>query len=115
MDLFFLKNKVLKSVIITGTNGKSTTCSLIHHILKNNKIQNQLAGNIGRPILDIRFTKRDTYIIEASSFQLEYSQFIKPNCAAILNISQDHLDWHGSKKNTLIQKLKFSKIKQKKM
>jgi UDP-N-acetylmuramoylalanine--D-glutamate ligase len=114
MDLFFLKNKVLKSVIITGTNGKSTTCSLINHILKNNKIQNQLAGNIGRPILDIRFTKRDTYIIEASSFQLEYSQFIKPNCAAILNISLDHLDWHGSKKKYINSKIKIFKNQTKK-
>ncbi len=43
LDLFFLKNNVKKSIVITGTNGKSTTCSLIHHILKKNKIKNQLA------------------------------------------------------------------------
>ena len=100
LDLFFLKYRVKKTVVITGTNGKSTTCSLIHHILTKNKIKNKIAGNIGRPILDLKFIKNEIYIIEASSFQLEYSKFIKPYCAAILNISQDHLEWHGSKKNT---------------
>ena len=46
-------------------------------------------------------------MIEASSFQLEYSKFVKPYCAAILNISQDHLDWHGTKKNYINSKLKI--------
>ena len=106
LDLFFLKNKVENSIVVTGTNGKSTTCSLIHHIFKKNKVKSKLAGNIGKPILDIKFAKREIYIIEASSFQLEYSKFIKPYCAAILNISKDHLDWHGS-----IKKYTHSKIK----
>ena len=99
LDLFFLQNKPKKSIVITGTNGKSTTCSLIHHVLKKNGIKNKLVGNIGKPILDVKYKKNEIYVIEASSFQLEYSKFIKPYCAAILNISQDHLDWHGSKKN----------------
>ena len=107
LDLFFLKNNVKKSIIITGTNGKSTTCSLIHHILKKNKIKNRLAGNIGKPILDLKFEKDCVYVIEASSFQLEYSNFIKPYCAAVLNISQDHLDWHGTKKNYIMSKIKI--------
>ena len=107
LDLFFLKNKVQKSIVITGTNGKSTTCSLIHHILKKNRIKNKLVGNIGKPVLDEKFKKKEIYIIEASSFQLEYSKFIKPYCAAILNISHDHLDWHGSKKQYLKSKFKI--------
>ena len=107
LDLFFLKNNVKKSVVITGTNGKSTTCALIHHILKKNKIKNELAGNIGKPILDLKFIKDQIYVIEASSFQLEYSKFIKPYCAAILNLSEDHLDWHGSKKKYMISKFKI--------
>ena len=105
--MFFLKNKVQKSIVITGTNGKSTTCSLIHHILKKNRIKNKLVGNIGKPVLDEKFKKKEIYIIEASSFQLEYSKFIKPYCAAILNLSQDHLDWHGSKKKYLKSKFKI--------
>ena len=107
LDLFFLKNKVQKSIVITGTNGKSTTCSLIHHILKKNRIKNKLVGNIGKPVLNEKFKKKEIYIIEASSFQLEYSKFIKPYCAAILNISQDHLDWHGSKKKYIKSKIKI--------
>ena len=107
LDIFFLKNKVKKSIIVTGTNGKSTTCSLIHHVLKKNKIKNKLVGNIGKPILDLNFNKNCIYVIEASSFQLEYSNFIKPYCAAVLNISQDHLDWHGTKKNYILSKIKI--------
>ncbi len=107
LDLFFLKNEVQKSIVITGTNGKSTTCSLIHHVLKKNRIKNKLVGNIGKPVLDEKFKKKEIYIIEASSFQLEYSKFIKPYCAAILNISQDHLDWHGTKKKYLKSKFKI--------
>ena len=107
LDLFFLKNNVKKSIMITGTNGKSTTCSLINHILKKNKIKNRLVGNIGKPILDLEFEKNCVYVIEASSFQLEYSNFIKPYCAAILNISKDHLDWHGTKKKYIMSKIKI--------
>ena len=107
LDLFFLKNKVKKSIVVTGTNGKSTTCSLIHHILKKNRIKNKLAGNIGRPILKLKFNKNFVYVIEASSYQLEYSKFVKPYCAAILNIAKDHLDWHGSKKNYIMSKIKI--------
>ena len=67
---------------------------------KKNKIKNKLAGNIGKPNFRYKIYKRSNlYVIEASSFQLEYSKFIKPYCAAILNLSEDHLDWHGSKKN----------------
>ena len=106
LDLFFLKNNVKKSIVITGTNGKSTTCSLIHHILKINKIKNKLAGNIGKPILKLKFNENFVYVIEASSFQLEYSKFVKPYCAVILNISQDHLDWHGTK-NYIMSKIKI--------
>ena len=109
LDLFFLKNNVKKSIVITGTNGKSTTCSLIHHILKKNKIKTKLAGNIGKPILDFKFTENEIYIIEASSFQLEYSKFIKPYCAAILNISKDHLEWHGSERQYIMSKIKIFK------
>ena len=107
LDLFFLKNNVKKSIVITGTNGKSTTCSLIHHIFKKNKIKNRLAGNIGKPILDLEFKKDCVYVIEASSFQLEYSSFIKPYCAALLNITKDHLDWHGTKKKYMMSKIKI--------
>ncbi len=95
LDLFYMqKIKKINSIVITGTNGKSTTCKLIHHILKKNKKRVYLGGNIGKPILDLKIKENSIVIIETSSFQLNYSKFIKPNIAAILNISMDHLDWH---------------------
>ena len=74
---------------------------------KKNKIRNELVGNIGKPILNSKFLRDTIYIIEASSFQLEYSKFLKPYCAAILNISKDHLDWHGSRNKYSQSKFKI--------
>ena len=63
---------------MTGTNGKSTTCNLITHLLKKNKFKTLLGGNIGTPILDLKITKNAYVVIEASSFQLSHSKFIQP-------------------------------------
>ncbi len=109
LDLFFLSNKVKKSIIVTGSNGKSTTCSIILHVLKQNKINSQLVGNIGKPILDYKASKEKIFVIEASSFQLQYSKFIKPYCAIIINISKDHMDWHGTMNNYINAKLNIFK------
>ena len=57
--------------------------------------------------MDLKFVKNEIYVIEASSFQLEYSKFIKPYCAAILNISQDHLDFHLSIEDYFLAKKKL--------
>ena len=107
IDLFYLFNRNIKSIVITGTNGKSTTCKILEHVLKQNKINVKLGGNIGKPILDINLNSNPIVIIEASSFQLAYSKFIKPDFAAILNITKDHLDWHGSMKNYVDSKFKI--------
>ncbi len=82
-------------ITITGTNGKSTTCQLLYEVLKKQKFDVRLAGNIGYPILSIKnFNKKTLFIIEASSYQLEYSKLFKSKYAAILNISPDHLERH---------------------
>ena len=74
-------------IAITGSNGKSTTSMLLFEILKRNKKEVRLCGNIGKPILNEKLIKKNTYfIIEISSYQLEYSKFFKYNFAAILNI-----------------------------
>ena len=96
LDLFYMQKLDVKSIMVTGTNGKSTTCKLIQHVLRTNKIDAQLGGNIGKPILDVKINKKSVVVIEASSFQLSYLKFIKPTFAMILNISKDHLDWHGT-------------------
>ena len=107
IDLFFLSNYKSKSIVVTGTNGKSTTCKLIAHLLKKNKSKFSLGGNIGTPILDTKNSKNNYVIIEASSYQLSHSQFIAPDFAFFLNLTNDHLEWHGSMKNYLNSKLKI--------
>ncbi len=107
IDLFFLTKNKFKSIIVTGTNGKSTTCKLLAHLLKKNKFKFSLGGNIGTPILDLKKYKNRYIIIEASSFQLSHSKFIHPNYAIFLNFTNDHLDWHGSMNNYLSSKLKI--------
>ncbi len=98
---------------MTGTNGKSTVCKMLFHILKKNKIKSHLGGNIGKPILDLKIKKRDFLIIEASSYQLSHSKFIKPDYAILLNITNDHLDWHGNMKNYIKSKLKIFELQSK--
>jgi len=107
LDLFYLFNPKIKTIVITGTNGKSTTCKILEHVLRKNNINVRLGGNIGKPILDLNLKNSPIIIIEASSFQLAYSKFVRPNFAAILNITNDHLDWHGSSKNYVNSKFKI--------
>ena len=113
IDLFYLTNSKSKSIVVTGTNGKSTTCKLLAQLLKKNKFKFSLGGNIGTPILDIESSKNKYVVIEASSFQLSHSKFICPNYAFLLNITNDHLDWHGSMKNYLNSKLKIFSLQTK--
>jgi len=107
LDLFYLFNPKIKTIVITGTNGKSTTCKILEHVLRKNNTNVRLAGNIGKPILDLNLKNSPIVIIEASSFQLAYSKFVRPDYAAILNITNDHLDWHGSSKNYVNSKFKI--------
>ena len=112
LDLFYLLNPEIKTIVVTGTNGKSTTCKILEHILKKNNINVRLGGNIGKPVLDLDLKNQPLVIIEASSFQLAYSKYIKPDYALILNITKDHLDWHGSYKDYIDSKFKiFSRQK----
>ena len=113
LDLFYLLNPGLKSIVVTGTNGKSTTCKIIEHVLKKNNVNVGLGGNIGSPILNLNLKKNPLIVIEASSFQLAYSKFIKPDYAVILNITKDHLDWHGSMNNYIQSKLKIFSLQKK--
>ena len=114
IDLFYLHNNRSKSIVVTGTNGKSTTCQLLAHLLQKNKFKCSLGGNIGTPILNLKSFKNSFIIIEVSSFQLSHSKFICPDYALFLNFSNDHLDWHGTKNKYLNSKLKIFHLQQKK-
>tara|TARA_B110000467_G_scaffold19999_1_gene17582 strand:+ start:1196 stop:2485 length:1290 start_codon:yes stop_codon:yes gene_type:complete len=84
-------------IAITGTNGKSSTATILCDILKKEGYDTRLAGNIGIPILSLEPGNEKTiYIIEVSSFQIELTENIKPEIAVLLNISEDHLDRHSS-------------------
>jgi len=86
-----------KIIAITGTNGKSTTTTLIGHILKSANKDAQIGGNIGRGVLDLdRMHAGTHYVIELSSYQLERTQSLRANAAVFLNLSPDHLDRHGT-------------------
>ena len=107
LDLFYMSNSTNKSIVVTGTNGKSTTCKIVEHLLNKNKIHSKLGGNIGRPILSLKLKKNSFIIIEASSFQLAYSKFVRPNYAILLNLTKDHLDWHNTMKHYSDSKFKI--------
>ncbi len=114
LDLLYLCNVKFKSIVVTGSNGKSTTCKIITHLLKKNKFEVKLGGNIGTPVLNLKIRKNNFIVIEASSFQLSHSKFIHPDYALLLNITNDHLDWHGSKVSYINSKFKIFKLQKRK-
>ena len=113
LDLIYLLRKDFKTIVVTGTNGKSTTCKIIYHVLKKNKFNVLLGGNFGTPVLQLSPKKTNFLIIEASSYQLSHSKFIKPDFAVLLNITNDHLDWHGSMREYVNSKLKIFRLQTK--
>jgi UDP-N-acetylmuramoylalanine--D-glutamate ligase len=89
----FMKGRLIG---ITGSNGKTTTTSLVEHILKTAGMQTVLAGNIGTPLIGcVEQMKDETYtVVELSSFQLELIDTFRPNIGVFLNLTPDHLDRH---------------------
>ncbi len=89
-----------ESITITGTNGKSTTAKILHDALIDQKRDSRLIGNIGNPALSEKnITKKTIFVIEASSYQLDYSSVFRSKYAVILNITADHIERHKSLKN----------------
>jgi len=84
-------------VAVTGTNGKTTVTTLVAAMATAAAIPNAAAGNIGRPLLEAVDDGVDVVVAEVSSFQLEYTTAVfAPDVAVLLNVAEDHLDWHGS-------------------
>lgn len=97
-------------VAITGTNGKTTTTTLIGELAKNANISSKITGNIGSGVFyDACVSeKNQVLIVEASSFQLESTFTFKPYISVITNLTPDHLDWHKTEENYYKAKLKVA-------
>lgn len=93
IEIFLQANSGAKIIIVTGTNGKSTTTALIGHILRENNLDYHIGGNIGLPVLSLPQGAKG-YVLELSSFQLNLLKSIDPTIAILLNITPDHLDRH---------------------
>ena len=107
LDVFFtfFKNKC---ITITGTNGKSTTAKILYEVLKDQKKDVRLIGNIGNPPLnEKKISKNTIFVIEASSYQLDYSQLFSSKYSIILNIKPDHLERHKTLQNYVNAKFKL--------
>ena len=97
-----------ESITITGTNGKSTTAKILHNALIDQKRDSRLIGNIGNPaLLEKNITKKTIFVIEASSYQLDYSRIFRSKFAVILNITSDHIERHKTLINYVNAKFKL--------
>jgi UDP-N-acetylmuramoylalanine--D-glutamate ligase len=105
-NLWFSSHPGEKTICVSGTKGKSTTSALIAHALRSCGYRVCLAGNIGRPLLSCQDEEVDWWVIELSSFQLTDLK-AKPTVAVLLNLSEDHLDWHGSEQAYRKDKLRL--------
>jgi UDP-N-acetylmuramoylalanine--D-glutamate ligase len=91
-----------KVVAITGTNGKTTTTRLVGHLCRQAGLRVAVAGNISPAVLDAlreaieHDDLPEVWVLELASYQLALSERFVPDCAALLNVTQDHLDWHGT-------------------
>ena len=99
-------------VAITGSNGKTTTTTLVGEILKASGRTTLVGGNIGRPVVELaeESTPEAWSVLEVSSFQLETVETFKPRIALVLNITPDHLDRHGSFENYAAAKARITEF-----
>ena len=115
LDIFYNHNKENNKITITGTNGKSTTAKILYDALRDQKVDVRLVGNIGNPVLlEKKITNKTVFVIEASSYQLEYSKLFKSNISLILNISPDHLERHKTINKYVSAKFRLVKNQSKK-
>jgi len=103
----FLQGQI---VAITGSNGKTTTTSLLGKIFADAGGPTLVGGNIGTPVIDLiaQSTPQTTSVLEVSSFQLETVEQFRPHIAVVLNITQDHLDRHGTFENYAAMKARIT-------
>jgi len=108
LDVFYSEYYNNFIIAITGTNGKSTVSKLLNDILKKDKYDSRLVGNIGNAILnEKKIYKKTIFVVEISSYQILYSKIFKPNYGILLNISPDHLERHKTFNNYCKTKFKL--------
>jgi len=108
-SLWFAEHPGAKTICISGTMGKSTTAKLLAHLLNHAGAKACLAGNIGQHMLDVEETDIDWWVIELSSYQLSDLE-AKPDVAVLLNLSEEHVDWHGGVERYGDDKLKLVEL-----
>jgi len=108
-SLWFAENPDAKTICISGTMGKSTTAKLTAHLLTHAGVKACLAGNIGQHMLDSEESDVDWWVIELSSYQLSDLE-AKPDVAMLLNLSEEHVDWHGGVERYASDKLRLAEL-----
>jgi UDP-N-acetylmuramoylalanine--D-glutamate ligase len=108
-NLWFEAHRGEQTICITGTKGKSTTSALLAHLLEASGYATRLAGNIGQPLLSCDDRGVDWWVIELSSYQLADLE-ARPTVAVILNLSPEHLDWHGNLAAYRADKLRLAEL-----
>lgn len=108
-SLWFAAHPAARSICITGTKGKSTTAALVAHMLQACGLEVRLGGNIGLPLLACDDHAVDWWVIELSSYQIADLE-AAPTIALILNLSPEHLDWHGSEEIYRRDKLRLADL-----
>jgi UDP-N-acetylmuramoylalanine--D-glutamate ligase len=83
-------------LVVTGTNGKTTTVGMLESMLRAAGRDAAACGNVGLPVVDAVLAGHAVLAVELSSFQLHWSPSVRPHAGAVLNVAEDHLDWHGS-------------------
>ncbi len=107
VELFSRVYDNIRTIGVTGTNGKSTTTALIHHIIKTSGRPTVMGGNIGVPVFDLEIKNKPFVVLELSSYQLDLCPGFRPEISVLLNITPDHIDRHGDLDNYAAAKAKI--------
>lgn len=107
LELLHRSNHGIKTIGITGTNGKSTTTALMTHVLNECGMTAIMGGNIGKAVMEMDLTDVDVLVLEISSYQMDLCPIYRPDISMLLNITSDHLDRHGSMKSYVEAKAKI--------
>ena len=115
IDFALMSVKPQRVIAITGTNGKTTTTTLVGSIFRESGRKTFVTGNIGMPLAQIapKIDNRSNVVIEMSSYQLEDSSSFHPNISAILNITEDHIEHHHTMENYIKAKAKIYALQNK--